>query len=87
MINNRLGKEVYTDVILMGWIGIDPIKTIFEAYRKENRIEDAYKAANKLNIDIGSSVIGKEDVDLWVAEESKKIIKEEKDKDEDNDAR
>ena len=87
MITDRLGKEVYTDVILMGWIGIDPIKTIFEAYRKENRIEDAYKAANKLNIDIGSSVIGKEDVDLWVAEESKKIIKEEKDKDEDNDAR
>ena len=87
MINDRLGKEVYSDIILMGWIGIDPIKTIFEAYRKENRIEDAYKVANKLNRNIGSPVIRKEDVDLWIAEESKRLIQEEKGKDEEDDAR
>ena len=87
MINDRLGKDVYSDIILMSWIGIDPIKTIFEAYRKENKIEDAYGAANKLNRNIGSPVIGKKDVDLWVVKESKKLMQNQKDKDEEDDAR
>lgn len=89
LINKNLGKEVYTDEILISWLGIEqPRKKIFEAYKK-GRIEDAYKFADEINEKIGCLVIKKEMVDLWIAEEIEKEKKKAKTsgRDEDDDAR
>ena len=89
LINKNLGKEVYTDEILISWLGIEqPRKKIFEAYKK-GRIEDAYKFADEINEKIGCLVIKKETVSSWIAEEIEKEKKKAKnsDRNENDDAR
>lgn len=87
--NAKFGREVYTDEMLITWLGIEaPRKSIFEAY-KNGTIEDAYAKADEINEKIGCLVIKKEMVDLWIAEEIEKEKKKAKtsDRDEDDDAR
>lgn len=85
--NAKFGREVYTDEMLITWLGIEaPRKSIFEAY-KNGTIEDAYAKADEINEKIGHIVIKKETVDTWIKEEKENNESKEKDRNEEDDAR
>ena len=84
-VNDKFGREIYTDEILLSWLGIEqPRKIIFDASKEG--IENAYKKAEEINEKIGDIVIKKETVDLWIKEEQEKENnKQRKNRDRDED--
>lgn len=76
------GREVFNDETIIGWFGFK--QNIFDAYNK-GTIEDAYKKADEINKKIGYPLLKKENIDMWIAEETEK--ENQNNKDENNDAR
>ena len=84
LVNDRFETEVYSDIILLGWLGIDAKKEIINAYNQNFNYEDAYKIAEEINEKIKYSVLSRALVNTIIEKELKK---ENVNRDEDDDAR
>ena len=84
LVNDGFDTEVYSDIILLGWLGIDVKKEIINAYYQNSNYEDAYKIAEEINERIEYSVLNRELVNAIIEKELKK---ENRNRDEDDDAR
>lgn len=72
LVNNKFDREVYTDEILISWLGIEqPIKRILDAYKK-GKVEDAYEVASCINKKVGYDLYTKEAIDKLIMENNKK---------------
>ena len=71
------GREVFNDETIIGWFGFK--QNILDAYNK-GTIKDAYKKADKINVEVGYPLVKKEYIDKWIEEERKKESKKEKQK-------